>query len=341
MVRGPHLRELALSAEERARLVAWTRRGTVSQALALRARIVLACADGRGNREVAALLGVTPQTVGKWRARFVQRGVEGLVDEPRPGAPRKRDDALLARIVALQAARPEHPTAWSSRAIAVALGVSQSTVARVLRSPALQAARIAGDPLFVEKVRDIVGVYFDPPLNVIALCVSGRRACARDQGARVAPAEPDAGALAPEIDTALFGAIGRAACSAAGEPRRAAGSRNLLGFLRAVEGAVPKGRTVHVVIDEQGRRSRPSVEHWFARKPRLRLHVMPDCGSWMGQLQRWYAVLAHRAGRPEDGTASAAARLKQALCRYLMQARSERVPFAWVNGENPGPRSRA
>jgi transposase len=177
MSQGPQLRELKLTAQETQQLQEWTRRHKTSQALALRARIILACAQGRNNSEVAKSCRVIRQTVGKWRSRFLERRLDGLLDEPRPGAPRKLDDARIEQLIASTLnERPREATHWSTRLMANKLQVSQSTVSRVWRAFGLQPHRVetfklSTDPLFIEKVRDVVGLYLNPPTKAMVLCV--------------------------------------------------------------------------------------------------------------------------------------------------------------------------
>jgi transposase len=177
MGRGRPLPELVLNIEENNQLVQWARRRTTAQALALRSRIILACAQPLPNQEVALRLRVTPQMVGKWRSRFVAHRLDGLLDEPRPGAPRKLGDAQVERLITTTLnQRPRDATHWSSRALARKLGLSQTTVSRIWRAFGLQPHReetfkLSTDPLFIDKVRDIVGLYLDPPLKAMVLCV--------------------------------------------------------------------------------------------------------------------------------------------------------------------------
>ncbi len=177
MRRGPQLRELKLTVQESNQLVEWTRRHKTSQALALRARIILACAQGANNSEVARRCRVIRQTVGKWRGRFLEQGLDGLLDEPRPGAPRKLDDARIDQLIATTLnERPREATHWSTRLLAKKLKLSQSTVSRAWRAFGLQPHRaetfkLSTDPLFIDKVRDLVGLYLNPPTKAMVLCV--------------------------------------------------------------------------------------------------------------------------------------------------------------------------
>src|SRR6266481_8858105 len=168
---------LVLSAEQREELERWARRRSMAQALAMRARIILSCADGGNNMEVGSRLGMSRLTVGRWRARFIQRGVDGLLDEPRPGAPRKISDATVEKAVTLTLeSKPTDATHWSTRSLAKRVGLSRSSVARIWRAFGLRPHRsesfkLSTDPLLIEKVRDIVGLYLDPPDRAVVLCV--------------------------------------------------------------------------------------------------------------------------------------------------------------------------
>ncbi|HEX6362026.1 MAG TPA: IS630 family transposase, partial [Albitalea sp.] len=260
-------------------------------------------------------------------------------DEPRPGAPRKLGDAEMARLIttALGGGAEGAARRWTSRALAAQMGVSQSTVSRVIRGMGLQpetaeAFRLAVDPHYIEKVRDVVGLYMDAPLRAVALCVDDRRP--RDPQPRwpsAVPVLPPRHALAgPRYgDTTLFEALDRAACGALGNAGRGAGLRPFLEFLRALDEAVPAERSVHVVIDDNGRRKRPMVERWFQRTSRFRLVLAPSCHAWLAQFERWFALLAMRPSSPgrEPGTAA----LERAVRAYLQRAGS--APFAWITRE--------
>ena len=306
MNKGPQLRELKLTTQETDQLLEWTRRHKTSQALALRARIILACAEGQNNIEVAKTCRVIRQTVGKWRRRFLERRLDGLLDEPRPGAPRKLDDARIEQLIAATLnERPREATHWSTRLMANKLDVSQSTVSRVWRAFGLQphrveAFKLSADPLFIEKVRDIVGLYLDPPTKAIVLCVDEKSQIqALD---RTQPMLPLAPGMAERRThdykrhgtTSLFAALDVATGRVIGELHRRHRSKEFLAFLRTIEANVPPVLAVHLILDNYGTHKTPSVRAWFARNPRFHVHFTPTWASWLNLVERVFALVTER-----------------------------------------------
>lgn len=338
-MRGRPKAELVLSDEEHEQLVALTLRRKTAQALALRARIVLACAEGVDNKIVASRQRVTPQTVSKWRARFVEQRLDGLLDAPRPGAPRTIQDAQVDAVIAktLEAA-PESATHWSTRLMARQMGLSQTAVSRIWRAFGLQPHRqdtfkLSSDPLFVEKVRDIVGLYMDPPLMAMVLCVDEKSQIqALD---RTQPMLP----LAPGIPerrthdytrhgtTTLFAAFDIATGEVIGQTHRRHRSSEFLQFLRTIDASVPTMLDVHLVMDNYGTHKTPAIKNWFARHPRFHVHFTPTSASWINQVERWFATLTQRCVR--RGTHRSTRDLEQALHRYIELNNVAPKPFVW------------
>jgi transposase len=293
MHKGPQLQELKLSAMETEQLLEWTRRHKTSQALALRARIILGCAQGRNNSEVARDCRVYRQTVGKWRGRFLERRLDGLLDEPRPGAPRKHGDAKIERLIAMTLnERPAEATHWSTRLMARKLKVSQSTVSRVWRAFGLQPHRsetfkLSTDPLFIEKVRDSVGLYLNPPVKAMVLCVDEKsqiQALDRTQPALpLAPGLPERRThdYVRHGTTTLFAALDVATGSVIGQLHRRHRAKEFLAFLRTIEASVPAALSVHLVMDNSSTHKTPAVKGWFARHPRFQVTSpqLPPLGS--------------------------------------------------------------
>jgi transposase len=314
-------------------------RRKTAQALALRARIVLACADGIDNKAVAAKLQVTQQTVSKWRARFVSDRLDGLFDAPRPGAPRTIDDVRVDAVIAktLESV-PAAATHWSTRTVAREMNLSQTAVTRIWRTFGLQPHRqetfkLSSDPLFVEKVRDIVGLYLDPPLKAMVLCVDEKSQIqAMD---RTQPMLP----LAPGIPqrrthdymrhgtTTLFAALDVATGEVIGEVHRRHRSSEFLRFLRTIDASVPPQLDVHLVMDNYGTHKTPSIKAWFARHPRFQVHFTPTSASWLNQVERWFATLAERYLR--RSTHRSTRQLEDAIGRYLDVYNADPQPFAW------------
>ncbi len=340
MAQGRPLPELKLSVEEHDRLNDWTRRRKTAQALALRARIVLACAEPSPNREVARRLRVAPQTVGKWRSRFVERRLDGLLDEPRPGAPRQLTDAKIERLIATTLnTLPRDATHWSTRGLARKLGLSQSTVSRVWRAFGLQPHRsetfkLSTDPLFIDKVRDVVGLYLNPPDKALVLCVDEKSQIqALDRTQPILPLAPGL----PERrthdysrhgTTTLFAALDVATGRVIGELHRRHRAREFLKFLRTVDENVPTGLDIHLVMDNYGTHKTPAVRAWFARHPRFHVHFTPTSASWLNQVERWFAALTER--QIKRGSHRSTRELEQAIRDYLAIHNQHPKPFVWT-----------
>ncbi len=331
--------ELVLSESEREQLKALTMRRKTAQALALRARIVLACAEGTDNKIVSAKLRVTQQTVSKWRARFVAHRLDGLLDAPRPGAPRTINDSHVDAVIArtLESV-PAGATHWSTRTMARETNLSQTAISRIWRAFGLQPHRqetfkLSTDPLFVDKVRDIVGLYLDPPLKAMVLCVDEKSQIqALD---RTQPMLP----LAPGIaerrthdymrhgTTTLFAALDIATGEVIGEMHRRHRSSEFLQFLRTIETNVPSDLDVHLVMDNYGTHKTPSIKNWFARHPRFHVHFTPTSASWLNQVERWFATLTEKYLR--RGTHCSTRQLEDAIRHYLDAYNANPRPFVW------------
>jgi transposase len=332
--------QLVLSEAEREQLTALTLRRKTAQALALRARIVLACAEGASNQTVAARQRVTPQTVCKWRARFVEHRLDGLLDAPRPGAPRTIDDTRLDAVIAKTLERvPAGATHWSTRSMARETGLSQTAVSRIWRAFGLQPHRqetfkLSSDPLFVEKVRDIVGLYLDPPLKAMVLCVDEKsqiQALDRTQPLLpLAPGIPERRThdYARHGTTTLFAALDNATGEVIGELHRRHRSGEFLQFLRTIEANVPPQLDIHLVMDNYGTHKTPAIRTWFARNPRFHVHFTPTSASWLNQVERWFATLTQNYIR--RGTHRSTLQLEQAIRHYLELHNKAPKPFVWA-----------
>jgi transposase len=338
-MRGRPKAELMLTEPEREELVALTLRRKTAQALALRARIVLACADGQDSKAVAARQRVTPQTVGKWRARYVQQRLDGLLDAPRSGAPRTIDDARVDAVIAktLESV-PDGATHWSTRSMARETGLSQTAVSRIWRAFGLQPHRqetfkLSSDPLFVEKVRDIVGLYLDPPLKAMVLCVDEKsqiQALDRTQPLLpLAPGIPERRThdYARHGTTTLFAALDIATGEVIGELHRRHRSSEFLQFLRTIEANVPPQMNIHLVMDNYGTHKTPTIRAWFARNPRFHVHFTPTSASWLNQVERWFATPTQNYIR--RGTHRSTRQLEQAIRNYLDVHNNDPKPFVW------------
>ncbi|NUX58480.1 IS630 family transposase [Paraburkholderia youngii] len=330
---------LVLSEAEREQLTALTMRRKTAQAAALRARIMLACADGIDNKTVAAKLRVTQQTVSKWRARYVAHRLDGLLDAPRPGAPRTIDDTRVDAVIAktLESV-PTGATHWSTRTMAREMDLSQTAVSRIWRAFGLQPHRqetfkLSSDPLFVDKVRDIVGLYLDPPLKAMVLCVDEKSQIQAQD--RTQPILPLASGI-PEHrthdymrhgTTTLFAALDIATGEVIGELHRRHRSSEFLQFLRTIDTSVPAGMDVHLVMDNYGTHKTASIKNWFARHPRFHVHFTPTSASWLNQVERWFATLTEKYIR--RGTHRSTRQLEEAIRHYLDVYNAATGPFSW------------
>jgi len=336
---GRPLPKLALTVEENNRLVEWARRRTTAQALALRARIVLGCAQGATNSQVAQRLRVTLQTVGKWRQRFVEQRLDGLVDAPRPGQPRKITDAKVEQVLAMTLERrPREATHWSTRLMAKATGLNQTAVLRIWQAFGLQPHRtetfkLSTDPLFIDKVRDIVGLYLSPPTHAVVLCVDEKSQIqALDRTQPLLPlsfgvAERRSHDYVRYGTTTLFAALDLATGRVIGELHRRHRSSEFLKFLRTIEQRVPPGLDIHLVMDNYGTHKSPTVKAWFARHPRYRLHFTPTSGSWLNLVERWFAILSQR--QIKRGSHRSTLELEKAIRNFLDVHNQDPKPFVW------------
>jgi transposase len=340
-VRAPITKRVVLSSEERDTLEGWARRGKTSQALALRARIVLACAEEhRQDTQIADELKVYRSTVGKWRTRFIEKRLDGLLDEPRPGAPRKISDRDVERLItSTLESTPKGATHWSTRTMAEATGMSQSAVSRIWRAFGLQPHRqetfkLSKDPLFVEKVRDIVGLYMSPPTKAVVLCVDEKSQIqALD---RTQPLLPIATGVAERRShdyvrhgtTSLFAALDVATGRVIGEMHRRHRAEEFRKFLETVERNVPKRLDVHLILDNLSTHKTPAIKRWFLRHPRFHLHFTPTSASWINLVERWFALLTERQLR--RGTHRSTRELETAIKEFLEAHNTNPKPFVWT-----------
>lgn len=299
----PPLAEVVLSDEEREVLERWARRHKSAQALALRCRIVLGAADGESSKEIAARLGCSKSTVGRWRGRFARAGLDGLHDEPRPGRPRKIGDAEVERvIVKTLEEQPREATHWSTRSMAAATGMSQTAVSRIWRAFGLkphqtESFKLSPDPQFVDKVRDIVGLYLNPPDAAVVMCVDEKSQIqALDRSAPVLPLMPGV----PERHTHdyvragttnLYAALDVASGQVIAEMAPRHRAEEFRRFLNLIERSVPAGLEVHVVLDNSSTHKTPAIQRWLVRHPRFTLHFTPTYSSWLNLVERWFAEL--------------------------------------------------
>ncbi|MEK6263138.1 MAG: IS630 family transposase [Planctomycetota bacterium] len=331
--------EVILTEEEREQLERWSRRPKTAQALAQRARIILACADGKSNNQIADRMRLNPHTVGKWRRRFAARRLEGLLDEPRVGAPRKILDADVERVLTLTLeSKPKDATHWSTRSMAEASGLTQTAVSRVWRAFALKPHRtetfkLSKDPQFIEKVRDIVGLYMNPPARALVLCVDEKSQIqALDRTEPIFPMRPGQAErrthdYARYGTTSLFAALDLVSGNVIGECHRRHRSIEFRHFLDTIDAAVPTDLEVHLVLDNYGTHKSPIIQRWLAKRPRFILHFTPTSASWMNLVERFFANLTEKQIR--RGTFRSTRQLETAIKNYLHLYNQDPRPFVW------------
>lgn len=337
---GRPIPPLTLTEVERETLGQWSRRPKTAQALAQRARVVLACASDRTNTAVSAEVGLSKQAVGKWRARFVERRLDGLLDKPRPGAPRQIIDADVERVLTLTLeTTPVDATHWSTRSMARRTGLSQSAVSRIWRAFALQPHRTEGfqlskDPLFIEKVRDIVGLYLNPPQSALVLCVDEKAQIqALDRTAPLLPMRP--GQVERRTHdyrrhgtTSLFAALDVQTGTVIGQCHRRHRSTEFRKFLDRIDAAVPSDLDIHIILDNYATHKTPLIQHWLANRPRYHLHFTPTHASWLNLVERWFAALTEK--QPRRGVHRSTRELEQTIHHYLAATNTDPRPFVWT-----------
>jgi transposase len=332
--------EIELTDEERAQLEGWARRRTSAQGLADRSRIVLAAAEGMKNTEIAARLGVTRPMVTKWRNRFAEHRLDGLCDEPRPGRPRTiGDDRVEEVIVRTLETRPKHTTHWSTRSMAREVGLTQNAVLRIWRAFGLQPHRqetwkLSKDPLFLEKVRDVVGLYLNPPERAVVLCVDEKSQIqALDRTAPVLPMLPGT----PERATHDYKRSGTSSLYAAldittGKVIGSLHSRHraieFKHFLQTIDREVPAQFDVHVVLDNSSTHKTPAIQSWLAAHPRFVLHFTPTSSSWLNLVERWFAELTAKLLR--RGAHRSVRELNSDIRAWIETWNDDPRPYVWT-----------
>jgi len=340
-IRGrPKKHELVVSPAQKAELERIARQSRSSRSSAFRARIVLECTGGASNAAVAAKLRTTGFTVGLWRNRFIAEGVAGLGDEPRPGAPRQIGDEKIERLVRLTLEKtPKGATHWSSRMLAAKTGLSQSTISRIWRAFGLKPHRAEGfqlssDPLLIDKVRDIVGLYLDPPHHALVLCVDEKsqiQALSRTQ-----PVLPmRVGQLGRRTHdykrhgvTSLFAALDIATGNVLDKCYRRHRSIEFLDFLKKIDATVPADLDVHLVLDNYGTHKTALVRRWLQKRARYHLHFTPTHASWLNQVERWFALLTQR--QIKRGSHNSVQELEQAIREFITANNRQPKPFRWT-----------
>jgi transposase len=339
-VANPVAVQVVLTDEERAQLQAWVRRPKSAQALALRARIVLAAAEGLGNTQIAERLGVRRATARTWRRRFAEHRLDGLLGEPRPGRPRTvTDEQVEAVITRTLETTPVNATRWSTRSLAAELGLSQSAVSRIWRAFGLQPHRqeswkLSRDPLFIDKVRDVVGLYLDPPERAVVLCVDEKSQIqALDRTAPVFPMLPGVPVRASHDykragTSSLYAALDLATGKVIGSLHARHRAIEFRKFLATIDREVPPGLDVHLVLDNVSTHKTPAIRRWLTAHPRFHLHFTPASSSWLNLVERWFSELTTKSLR--RGTHRSARELNTDIGAWIKTWHDNPRPYGWT-----------
>ena len=331
---------IKVTEQERAHLEALTRRRSAPAREVSRARMILLAAQGCSNTEIARRTAVCAPTVSYWRRRFHQRGLLGLTELPRSGAPRRISDDAVERLVrtTLEQA-PKGATHWSTRRLAARLGISHQSVARVWRAFGLQPHRsesfnLSSDPHFVAKVRDVVGLYLNPPANALVLCVDEKSQIqALERAQPILPLRPGA----PERHshdyfrhgtTSLFAALDVASGRVIGSLKPRHRSQEFLAFLRQIERTVPTGLDVHLIVDNYATHKTAGVARWLRARPHWHLHFIPTHSSWLNQVERFFALITTQSIR--RGSFCSVPDLKATILAYIQNHNDHPTPFQWT-----------
>jgi transposase len=330
---------LVLTDEERQRLTSLAHRSRSAAALALRARIILVCAEGTDSKVVARRLHVTPGTVSKWRGRFVRDRLDGLHDEPRPGAKRQvTDEQVEAVVIRTLETKPAGATHWSTRSMANAMGLNRMAISRIWHAFGLQPHRsetfkLSNDPLLVEKVRDIVGLYVNPPDHAAVFCVDEKpQIQALDRTQPVLPMQP--GQVERRTrdykrhgTTSLFAALDTKTSEVLTQFHQRQRSVQFREFLDLIDSSVPATLDVHIIMDNSSTHKTPLIRRWFAKRPRFHVHFTPTYGSWLNLVERWFAELTNKQLR--RGAFRSVPQLKAAIKEFIDAHHADPKPFVW------------
>lgn len=337
---GSPIAPLILSAEERAYLERQVRRHRVARSLSERCRVILRCAEGVPSKTVAIELGMHEHTVGKWRRRFLKERLEGLLDEARPGRPRTIDDDQVAAVIERTLrSTPKDATHWSIRSMATQTGFSHTTIRRIWNAFGLQPHRtetfkLSSDPLFVDKVRDIVGLYLSPPTRALVLSVDEKSQIqALDREQPVLPMMPGV----PERrthsyvrhgTTSLFAALDIASGFVIGKCYKRHRAAEFLDFLKQIDARVPEGIDIHIIMDNYATHKTALVKNWLARRPHYHVHFTPTSASWINQVERWFAELTRKQIR--RGVHTSTKQLEADIIAFIERHNEDPKPYRWT-----------
>lgn len=337
---GRPIAPLVLSPDERDYLERQVRRSRVARSLSDRCRVILRCAGGDPSKSVAIELGLHEHTVGKWRRRFLKDRIEGLLDEARPGRPRSIDDAQVAAVIERTLrSKPKDATHWSIRSMATATGFSHTTIRRIWRAFGLQPHRaqtfkLSSDPLFVDKVRDIIGLYLSPPNRALVLSVDEKSQIqALDREQPVLPMMPGiperrTHSYVRHGTTSLFAALDIASGFVIGKCYKRHRAVEFLDFLKQIDAQIPEGLDVHIIMDNYATHKTTVIKNWLARRPHYHVHFTPTSASWINQIERWFAELTRKQLR--RGVHTSTKQLETDIRAFIERHNENPKPYRWV-----------
>lgn len=340
MAKGRPKPALALSSEEREQIESWTRSRSLPQGLSQRMQIVLLADEGHTNQEISRRIGLSRVTVGKWRQRFMRFGIEGLHDELRAGRPRSLSDEKMAALIQKTLhEKPKNGTHWSCRDLSAETGISKSTVHRIWNTFGIkphrhQTFKLSTDPFFVEKVRDIVGLYLNPPTNALVLCVDEKSQCQALE--RTQPALPlGMGYLEGYTHdyvrhgtTTLFAALDVATGNILAKCKKKHRHQEFLQFLQHIDANVAPELDVHLILDNYATHKHEKVKRWLAKRPRYHVHFTPTYSSWLNQVETWFGIITRKAIR--RGSFSSTNELIKMIDRFVESYNRNSRPFIWT-----------
>ena len=337
---SPRAVEIVLDDDERERLEGWARRRSSAHGLATRSQIVLLAAEGLHNGEIAARVGVHRNTVRAWRARFATRRLDGLFDQPRPGQPRKITDAKVEEVITKTLeATPNDATHWSTRSMAEEVGLNQSAVFRIWQAFGLQphrqeAWKLSADPLFIDKVRDVVGLYLAPPERAVVLCVDEKSQIqALDRTAPILPMLPGTPARATHDykrsgTSSLYAALNLTTGKVIGRLHQRHRAIEFRKFLVTIDREVPDDLDVHLILDNSSTHKTPAIRRWLAAHPRFVLHFTPTSASWLNLVERWFAELTTK--RLRRGAHRSVGQLNADIRSWIDTWNENPRPYVWT-----------
>jgi putative transposase len=331
---------ISLTDEDRNQLESYVRSRSMPSGLSTRFKIILLAADGWGNKEISEKIGLSRASVGKWRKRYLEKGLEGLHDELRSGRPRSISDEKVAELIhKTLKTKPEGETHWSTRTMAHETGISHMSVCRVWQTFGLKphlrnTFKLSTDPFFVEKVRDIVGLYLNPPENALVLCVDEKSQCQALE--RSQPALPLGFGYAEGYThdylrhgtLTLFAALDVATGGVLAQSKKRHRHQELLQFLRHIDANVPQELDVHIIMDNYATHKHEKVRSWFARKSRYHVHFTPTYSSWLNQVEIWFGIITRKTIR--RGSFRSTKELKEKIDQFVKSHNRDSKPFVWT-----------